>query len=589
MKKNIIQYKFILLCCILFLLLAISCRKVDAESFTPETPGISFVEQQIEVSSQEDTIEVAIKSNLPWRAKTSSSWATILESNGQGNGKFKVAIAKNKVTESRTAEIIAYITEDARVSLKLIQAAGDPPPSSTRNFYVKTDGDPIKDGLSWANATTLDHAIAIAVNGDHIHIAEGTYIPQTLITNGTAGNPKDNTFEIAQNIHLIGGYPANATTGSASNPTAYPVTLSGNDQNYHVVVITAIPATDHYVSLEGLTITQGHAGSTGSVNINGVNLNRNYAGGMIISNAKASIENCRIINNRSDGHVPGLFLTGQAEVTLKNSSVSSNEGTVATTNGGGIWNDGSTLYIFDSEITGNRVGGVGGGLYSLNTSRVSYNYLYNVTIANNAVGIMGTTRVGAGIYSRERSFFLLVNSTIYGNNNNGNSFGAGVTVYGGSTVNIVSSTISNNTGGEGNPATVGGSGLFNNNSPTANTVNIYNSIISGNKGYGTEIGGANISIQSSIIANTVYDYNKTEMAGQSFDPLTMFGVFGAHGGYGQTLPLLPTATPALSYGMSALQLQVLAANLSLNNDYYLKDQNHHPRNTQSFMGAAGPF
>ncbi len=571
---------------ILLQIFVTSCYKIDLESFQADTPEISFPELTITVPSKLDTIELPIVANLPWRVKTNVDWLTFVKPNGEGTGTFKVAIARNRVTTARTAEIIGYITGDTQVKMTLIQEGGEPAPDETRHFHVKMSGNPDKDGLSWTDATTLAAALEEAKDGDFIHIAGGTYVPTVTVTGGSTANANDHTFEIAQNIHIIGGYPADATEGSVADPEIYPVVLSGNDQNYHVVVVSAIPEGDHYVSMRGIIISKGHAGSSGNVSVNGVNVARNYGGGLVVVKSKLHLDNCRIHDNVSDGHIPGVYMLAQAEVIMRNTSISNNRG---ISNGGGIWNDGSTLYMYDSEVIGNIANGVGGGIYSLNTGVDTYNYLYNVTIADNQVGAVGFARVGAGIYSRERSRYTIVNCSIYGNKNIGTGFGAGITAYGGSTVDIINTTISNNEGGVGNAASNGGSGVFNNNSPTANTINIYNSIVSGNTGHANEIGGANINLQSSIVGSAVYNYDKAIEAGQSFDPSTMFSPFAQYGtGFGKSLPVLNN-TPATLFGMTLLQLQVLGANLDLDENYYLQDQNNGSRTGTTVMGAALPL
>lgn len=566
-------------------LLVASCHKIDSKSFIPETPDISFPETSVSVSDIQDTIELPINANLPWRVKSNADWLTFISANGDGTGHFRVAIARNRLTESRTAEVVGYITEDAEVKMTIVQEAGEPAPDFTRYFYVTANADANNDGFSWEEATTLDAALDRAADGDFIYLSEGAYVPTVTLTGGNTSNPRDNTFEITKNVHLVGGYPVNAVEGTIPNPTAHPVILSGNGQAHHVVVVTAIPENEHHVSMKGITISKGHAGASGAVTVNGVSLARNYGGGLVVVKSKLLMEDCQVFDNASDQHIPGVYILSQANVTMRRTIISTN---IGKGNGGGIWNDGSTLYMYDSEIVKNIADGVGGGLYSLNVNTVSYNYLYNVTIAHNQVGLPGYARVGAGIYSRERSQYKIVNSTIYGNMNVGEGFGAGITAYGGSTIDIINTTISNNEGGVGNTGNNGGAGLFNNNAPTQNTVRIYNSIISGNVGHPNEIGGGNIDLQSSIAGTAVYNYDKAVEPGQSFDPTAMFAAFAHYGnGFGATIPVIVN-TPASTFGMTPLQLQILAANLALDEEYYLEDQNKKPRTSNNAMGAALP-
>ncbi|HEY1200556.1 MAG TPA: BACON domain-containing carbohydrate-binding protein [Niastella sp.] len=593
MTTHITQFRLTALILLMLPLLVISCYKIDAEGFAVPSPDFSFTAAEMNIANTADTIEISVNANLPWRVATNASWITLLESKGMTSGKIRAVVTQNKDVAARTAEIFGYITADAKVKLTIIQAKGDPLPTTYKVFYVKTTGADTKDGLSWANATTLDAALTKAASGDTIHVAEGTYVPATTITGGDAAIAGDKTFEIDENVTIIGGYPANAATGAIANAALYTTTLSGNDISYHTVVITAQPIGGRQVSLKGLTITKGHAAGSGTVTVNGVGVIRNYGGGMVIGNAKVEMDSCKVIDNKSDLHIPGIYILNLADVTLKHTSISLNTAlTNASSNAAGIWNNGCTLRMYDSEITGNQVTGVGGGIYSLNTSIVSYNFLYNVTIADNKVGSATTTnRVGAGIYSREKSQFTIVNCTFYNNTNtsSGSSgFGAGLTAYGGSTINIINCTFTKNTGGTGNTATNGGSAIFNNNSPTANTINIYNSVIAGNQGYSSEVGGANISIKSSVTGSAVYNYSGAIEAGQSFDAATMFGTYANHGGFGYNIPVVAGSHAASTLGMTDLQLQALAGNLLLDNNYYLKDQNHRSRTGSTTMGAALP-
>lgn len=587
-KKSII---FQLLGIILVFTSIISCRKIDQESFTPKQPEISFEQGEVRIGNDVDTIEVDLKSNLPWRVKTSANWLSLLNANGSSDGKIRIAIQKNKTTEERQAVIEAYITENGKTEFTIIQNAGDPPPDFTRHFYVKEDGLAVNDGLSWAKATTLDEALDMAASGDVIHVAAGTYKPTVTITGGNTSEDKDKTFEITQNVKLIGGYPAQASDGAIANPEINKTILSGQlgaDKAYHVVAVTALQEQDKQVEIDGFTIRDGRAHTSSSaISINGINVYRGYAGGIIVAGSKVVIKNSIIANNETATHCAGVYLTGNSHVTFRNTSIADNTGLAATTNGAGIWNDGSTLYMYDSEVVGNRGGGVGGGIYALNTGRISYNYLFNVTIANNEVGTMGaTTRTGAGIYARERSKFVIVNSTIYGNKNNGSSFGAGIALYGVSTVDLVNSTVSKNVGGEGNTAAIGGSGIYNN-PAHANVLNIYNSIISGNEGSAIEVGGDHSS-RSSVAGTSVYNYDGVLDAGLSFDPAAAFSPAGKYGGFGQTIPLLNLNSVAAKSGMSTLQLQILASNLSIESSLLSVDQNGKSRSGKTVMGAALP-
>ena len=581
MKNYIVQAWIV----ILSTLLLGSCTKIDLGQFTPDNPVISFSEQQLEVPNTMDTVFVEISSNLPYRLKTDKDWVKFVKPNGIGSEKVAIIITRNREQAIRTAQVEAYITGEASASLTITQQADDPLPDYTQHFYVKEAASADNTGLSWEQATTLDQALSSANDGDFIHLASGNYSPTLKLTGGTL--PSDITFEISQNIHLIGGYPSQASTGAISNPAANPTTLTGADKATHVVSIVAPIKDKQQVYLEGLIITKGKAGGSGSVTVQGNVLSRQHGGGMIIAGAKVELNQCRIQHNVSTNHVPGVYLTASAEVTMKEVSIKNNSTTIAASNGGGIWNDGSTLTMYDSEIVDNRIGGVGAGLYSLHTVRVSKNMLYNVTIANNVCGIFGNNAVGGGIYAREKSIIYLVNSTVHGNKAGGTNYGGGIALFGATEVTLINATVSANEGGT-NATQAGGSGIHNS-SAANNVLRIYNSLIVGNKGgTGDQLGGstfATFESKSSLIKDLLYNY-EGQSSITAVDVNQLFSPYANYGGYAETLPLQGSHI-ASTAGMSSLQLQLLGANHpSVTASYLLIDQNNKSRTGKRFMGAA---
>src|SRR5690606_17644898 len=110
-------------------------------------------------------------------------------------------------------------------------------PGNRNDIYVKVDGT--GDGTSWAEATSLDQALAMAVDGNVIHIAAGVYTPGTTISGGNTADEGDNTFQISKNIALKGGYPADATAGAEADPATHKTILDGQGVAYHVVVVSS--------------------------------------------------------------------------------------------------------------------------------------------------------------------------------------------------------------------------------------------------------------------------------------------------------------------------------------------------------------
>ena len=93
-------------------------------------------------------------------------------------------------------------------------------PKAGRVYYVRTDGDDSKDGLSWGTAfATISKAMQEADKGD---IIDGEK-PQVWVAAGTYSqdpqNGSDNCFEILDAINVYGAFPA---TGNPSMDDRHP-------------------------------------------------------------------------------------------------------------------------------------------------------------------------------------------------------------------------------------------------------------------------------------------------------------------------------------------------------------------------------
>ncbi|ERJ58722.1 hypothetical protein M472_08070 [Sphingobacterium paucimobilis HER1398] len=542
----------------------LSCRKIDLESFVPEIPLLTIHEDIINVSNEGITAEIEIESNLPWRMTSDASWITVVEGNGLKTGKAKITISKNTIQEERSAILTVYIDNNTQRSIQVIQAAGAPLPNVFKHYYVKAAGSETNDGLSWENASSLHKALSSAAEGDIIHIAAGTYVPTLPLTGGAI---EDVAFEINKNVTLIGGYPADAVEGDISQPEIHKTLLSGNNQAYHVVVVHAERIEGVQVLLSGLTIANGKATGTGSVNAGGTNVSRNYAGGLYVAKSLVEVENCSISSNNAT-NAGAVFIAGNAQLSIKNSTVSGNS---ATGNAGSIWNSDGTLYLYNSDVSNNTATGIAAGLYAINTTKQVYNYVYNTTIANNQSGMR------CAVFARQNAIFYLVNSTVYGNTSNTGASGL-VTHASGSEINVINSTIANNTStsGEGNALNI---------LATGGSIRLHNSIAIHNGSNASIAASSEIKYQASIFDQVLYDEDghQTTLVDDTNNLLKSFDSYGA---LGYTAPLSNTNTSAHIHGLTNLQLEVLFNNLSLDMSYYLIDQNNKSRTNRKAMGAA---
>lgn len=271
------------------------------------------------------------------------------------------------------------------------------------------------------------------------------------------------------------------------------VTLSGNDAG-RVISITA-PVS---VTLNGLTITRGRI--VGSCDDPGVSekgggiyaaggvltiLNSTIAGnratcptlqglwqagsgGGVYSEGTVIIRDSRIEDNQApqffSGNIGGVS-AGQ-QLVLVNSTVSNNVGTA------GAISAGSGVTIERSTIISNTGYGVGASGGSIVATTIMSNTSWGV-FAGGQVTVTDSTlsaNRGGGIYNTGR--LALVNSTLSGNGGAPDSFGALQQSGAGPSAFIASSTIVNNTSGDG-PAR---SGLVVN----SGVVEIQNSIVAGN-------------------------------------------------------------------------------------------------------------
>lgn len=547
------------------------CKKaIELESFSPKDPSITLNSNAVNVDKEEQNLDIKMNSNLPWRAKSNVDWITVDNTTQAGLGEseatIKIKISKNPTVQPRVGTVSVYITDSYQKNFTVNQAAGDPPPLIKRNLYVKVGAT--GDGSSWATPISLSAALAIDLDeGDMIHIAAGTYQPELAVTGGSATAAGDKTFEVKQNIKLIGGYPANATAGAVADPSVNTTILDGNNTANHVLTIAAPSVAGQQVSISGITVQKGNTStSTSSTTINGLAFPKTNGGGIIVGRAAVELVKCVITDNTGWSGGAGIYAFTNAKVTLRESVVKNNTISSTGANGGGLHIEKqSDLFVYSSTISTNGAGGFAGAIYQYTGAF----HIYNSTINGNGAGFVGSTTTGkayGGIYLREGSGEL-VNCTIYGNTSS--NIGGGVGVYGTAAapanLQIISCTI---TGNMIKSTSALGGGVYMNAADV--TVNIHNSIISGNSrgatGTGTAsdvegVAAAGWTKKSSIIGSQVFDANAVVIAGANFDFATMLGLLANNGGNMQTVKLLGTGNPAFANGMTSAELTTLGGSL----------------------------
>ena len=425
-----------------------SCEEDKTDrKFTPKDPVIKLG-GDVEVGKAGGSYTVPIESNLPWRVRSEADWILLGEvENGMGDGEFTFTVSPNKTLFEREGRVTAWITDEYAQSIRVVQAPSSPEDLEV-HWYVKTDGSADNDGMTWETATTLHNALSKSINGNFIHVAAGTYVPEQSLA-GSKGAAEDATFEISANVSLIGGYPADAVTGAVADPDANPTVLSGRLSGgrhaYHVVCVTAAKADGRRVLMKGLTITEGLCSGTASYyTLNGARFYISRGGGVTVGNAAVDIADCKITQNKSAKDCAGICIVAGADVSLTDTEISENE--CSNGNGAGLHNEASVVRMDRCTVRGNSASGVCGGVYTFSSSAPSYTYIYNSTLCDNRTDGSKNSRRGGAVYSREYSETVLVNCTVHGNTG-GN--GGGIALYGASgkesKMTLVSCTVTGNT------------------------------------------------------------------------------------------------------------------------------------------------
>ena len=185
-------------------------------------------------------------------------------------------------------------------------------------YYVDADADGANDGSSWADAYNyLQNALAVAENGDEIHVAQGIYKPDQGV--GITPGDREATFQLINGVAIKGGYAGlGEPDPNARNIEVYETILSGDlsgddievadprdllteltrvENSYHVITGSW---TDVTAVVDGFIITGGYA--------NGSNENR-YGGGMYNDSGSPTVANCTFSEN-SAHHSGGMYNFG---------------------------------------------------------------------------------------------------------------------------------------------------------------------------------------------------------------------------------------------------------------------------------------
>jgi hypothetical protein len=204
-------------------------------------------------------------------------------------------------------------------------------------------------GLSWANAyPSLQSAINVAVAGDEIWVAKGTYVPsdfpRSFSSLVTVSN-RDYTFHLVDGVAMYGGFAgteASITDRVLGNETILSGNIndtnSPNDNCYHV--ITSINDNSN-TFLDRISIVGGMielALVENSTEIEGQMINRSRGNGVINYLSSTKYINCNIYDNYGIG-----MTNNQAPVKLLNCYINNNYPVFNFYESAALYNEGIAL------------------------------------------------------------------------------------------------------------------------------------------------------------------------------------------------------------------------------------------------------
>lgn len=265
------------------------------------------------------------------------------------------------------------------------------------NLYVTMTGDDAASCSSSTPCRTIQRAVTVAVAGDVINVAAGTYAP----------------VSIRKDLTILGSGPA-STVVDAQGTSPVPLDVRS--------------AT---VTVRGVSFING--------------LTSNSGGGLYLLSSKVNLTDCHILDNRTTGAAAGGGVySSSTDLTLYGCLVTGNRSGSSSGNGGGggISVTNGSLVIDSTTVSNNIAGSAGAGLYCTNGTAV----LSNSTFSGHSSAIRG------GAIRSMDCDLTLVNTTLSGNS--ADLAGGGVNASGGS-LSLINATITGNTVRSG-----GGGGIY---------------------------------------------------------------------------------------------------------------------------------
>lgn len=340
-------------------------------------------------------------------------------------------------------------------------------------WYVKKHTGGTHDGTSWATAyDTIQNGMTAASSGEEVWVAADTYNERITLKNG---------------VKLYGGFAGTETSSDQRNGITNVTTIDGQAGG---CVINAGSSVTSSASIEDFHITNGTGYLSGATH---------WGGGIYCLSSSPNIIN-NVIEDNTATNGGGIYC-GSAIPLIRGNTIRSND---AELRGGGIYVSATSAIEIDGNVldanNGTGASSIGGGLYLYGSPAV---------IKNNTFTGNQTVYRGGGLFLTTCSP-TVINNKITGNTSGGNA--------GGISVGTASPLIANNTIA-GNAAATNGGGIY---CDGTSSVTVNNNIFAFNDKGIYRTGSATVTFTyNCVYGNTTYNYSgvNPDQTNLSVDPL----------------------------------------------------------------------
>ncbi|HMQ07076.1 MAG TPA: choice-of-anchor Q domain-containing protein [Saprospiraceae bacterium] len=356
--------------------------------------------------------------------------------------------------------------------------------SAAQTYFVKTDGNDMNDGSSWAMAfQTVQKALEEACMNSpaDIWVAAGTYFPDQGLSQ-TPGD-RESTFSICAEVSLYGGFEGTESMLEERNWVLNVTVLSGDlneDDTYPMVLVTSNPNfTDnayHVITISGMDnngVVDGFTIRGGWANGDGMS-NQDIGGGILMREMSSpGVYNCNISFNfaMAGGGIFNLIsFPTIRDCVFERNAANGSGGAIVYGNTGGAE---MPLVISNTRFFSNRAENGGGAYYSTSSETQFINCEFRSNFTNGSGGAIEHNTGGSSDF---------INCTFSGNH--AGSGGGAIVNIAAINVSIINCTFSTNAA----PSGLGGA-IF---GPATNFI-IQNSII-----WNNYASGVNNTLSASI-------------------------------------------------------------------------------------------